>query len=256
MSRIANLKKLSKILDKEPKLIEVQKTRTIFVGDTHGDFDATQKIVENYFRPGTKLVFLGDYVDRGENSQQNIDYLIELKIEHPQSVFLLVGNHEGYAKLPFLPAEWWQELKPSLKQEYSLVFDKLPLAFSISEILALHGGLPEVKNLKAINKIKPGSKPWFWILWGDFKEIPGGYLGPDPLTNRPLFGRNHFFDLMERFKKTVLIRSHQPDAPQLMFDNRCLTIFSSSIYRQERRIAIFDPAQKINTAKDLKILTL
>jgi len=62
---------------------------------------------------------------------------------------------------------------------------------------------------------------------------------------------------MDRFNKKVLIRSHQPDAPQFMFDNRCLTIFTSSAYTRERTIAIFDLQQApIKTAKDLKIIKI
>jgi len=48
------------------KLIEIKKAKKIiFVGDTHGDLDASQKVIKDYLKEGNKIVFLGDYVDRG-----------------------------------------------------------------------------------------------------------------------------------------------------------------------------------------------
>ncbi|PJA83945.1 MAG: serine/threonine protein phosphatase, partial [Candidatus Nealsonbacteria bacterium CG_4_9_14_3_um_filter_37_29] len=47
------------------KLIEIKKAKkVIFVGDTHGDLEASQKIIKDYLKPENKFVFLGDYVDR------------------------------------------------------------------------------------------------------------------------------------------------------------------------------------------------
>jgi hypothetical protein len=78
-------------------------------------------------------------------------------------------------------------------------------------------------------------------------------LGLDIFTGRPQFGRDYFFKLMEKFNKKVLIRSHQPDAPLFIFDDRCLTIFTSSAYKKERTIAIYDFEKEIKIAKDLEI---
>jgi serine/threonine protein phosphatase 1 len=41
-----------------------------------------------------KIVFLGDYVDRGVNSHKVIDRLIELKEKYKEKVVCLCGNHE------------------------------------------------------------------------------------------------------------------------------------------------------------------
>jgi len=53
------------------------------------------KIKENKKR-NFYMVFLGDYSDRGENGLDTLFLLMRLKIENPDNVFLLRGNHESY----------------------------------------------------------------------------------------------------------------------------------------------------------------
>lgn len=121
------------------------------------------------------------------------------------------------------------------------------------DILALHGALPDLKSLAEFEKIENGDENWLRICWGDFLDQPGQNLGIDPLSGRPRFGREYFFKLMKRFNKKILIRSHQPDCPRFMFDERCLTIFTSSVYVRERTIAILDFENEIKNAKDLEV---
>lgn len=241
----------------EPRLIQLDSGKAIFVGDTHGDLEATQKTIRTYLEPDSKLVFLGDYVDRGPASLENINFLLEQKIEYPDSIYLLMGNHEGHALFTFHPADFWEGLDAELRQRYSSVLSVLPLAVSTSNgIIALHGALPDVSSLEDINGIEPGSTGWHQITWGDWQERKGGFLGMDRYTGRPQFGRGWFEEMMSRLDKDVLIRSHQPDAPPTMYDKRCLTIFTSSAYRRyvsERTIALVDLRKEVKSADDIDI---
>lgn len=67
------------------------------IGDIHGQIAQLKvlyrRISTRPLRPFDKLVFLGDYVDRGENSKAVIEFLLRLKQEHPEVIFLR-GNHE------------------------------------------------------------------------------------------------------------------------------------------------------------------
>jgi hypothetical protein len=243
-----------KTLDKEPKLLEMPaRGQIVFVGDTHGDFEATKTVVKRYLSSDRKLVFLGDYVDRGGASRANINYLLCLKLAYPASLFLLQGNHEGYGVFKFYPADFWEATDPELRALYERVLLKLPLAVSTNSIIGLHGALPDIGALIDIDKIRPGDEAWQQIVWGDWQETSGDYLGIDTNTGRPQFGRGHFDRVMKRLGKSILIRSHQPGSPRLMYDNRCLTIFTSYAYMPLRTIAIADWEKEINTAHDLLI---
>jgi predicted phosphodiesterase len=241
----------------EAKLIQVESGKVIFVGDTHGDLEATEKVVHKYLKPKNRLVFLGDYVDRGPSSLENINFLLQQKIAHPDSLYLLMGNHEGYAVGSFHPADFWEKLDAEFRQRYSEVLSNLPLAVSTPNgIIALHGALPNVSALADINKIKPGDVEWHQITWGDWQQKAGKFLGVDPYTGRPQFGRGWFQEIIARLGKNVLIRSHQPDVPPTMYGKRCLTIFTSSAYGyhiSERTIALVDLKKPVKSVDDIEI---
>ena len=246
-----------KIFADEANLIRLESGKVVFVGDTHGDFEATSKVIERYLKPGIKLVFLGDYVDRGLASLENINFLLQQKIEHPDNLFLLMGNHEGYGVVPFSPANFWEGLDVELRQRYIAVLSKLPLAASTTNgVIALHGALPDVPGLDDIDEIKLGGDKWHQITWGDWQEMEGGFLGFDSYTGRPQFGQGWFEEIMSRFDKNILIRSHQPNAPQVMYGGRCLTIFTSSAYKHyvsERTIALIDLEDEVHSVADVRI---
>ncbi len=95
------------------------------------------------------------------------------------------------------------------------------------------------------------------ILWGDFNEIRlgEGDESYDNRSGRPIYGKEYFNKIMKNLNKNVLIRSHQSDANQVMFNNKCLTIFTSSAYWVKRTIAIadFNKKKRIMGVDDLVI---
>lgn len=243
------IRDVGEIVEGEPALIELPPTgKVVFVGDTHGDLDATIAVVGKYLK-NHKLVFLGDYVDRGPMSRENILLLFLLKLARPRDVILLMGNHEAYAIMSFYPADFWGGLDPELRARYSTTLSKLPLVVSSGNgILALHGVPPDVERLSEINGIVPGSRKWRQITWGDLQDQQGEFLGE--YVGRPQFGRDYFNKIMSRLGKGILIRSHQPMTP-VLYGRRCLTIFTSHAYTPVRSIAIADLEREITTVDDL-----
>ncbi len=73
-------------------------TRLIYaIGDIHGQVTMLRALLARLralpLRDEDTLLFLGDYVDRGEDSRGVIETLLELRAERPNVVFLR-GNHE------------------------------------------------------------------------------------------------------------------------------------------------------------------
>jgi serine/threonine protein phosphatase 1 len=64
------------------------------VGDIHGEYELLSELLANLpLREGDSLVFMGDYVDRGPDSREVVDVLLEFQKAWP-CVFLM-GNHES-----------------------------------------------------------------------------------------------------------------------------------------------------------------
>jgi predicted phosphodiesterase len=245
------LEKTGRIFESEPRLISLpSEGKVVFVGDTHGDLEASQQVVRQYLKKPYRIVFLGDYVDRGDYSEENIQYLLGLKLEHPEEIFFLAGNHEGFMVKPFRPSDFWSSISPEKRESYGALFSEFPLAATAQNgILALHGALPDLKSLEEMSRIELGDENWDRILWGDFVENEDEFLGD--LWGRPQFGRPYFERMMKRYQKQVLVRSHQPHAPLKMFNRCCITIFTSHVYLPIRTIAIVDTEKEIRTSEDL-----
>ncbi len=243
--------KAGSIFEKEPRLIDLpSRGKVVFVGDTHGDLDATEQVIHQYLKKDYQIVFLGDYLDRGDYSEENIQFLLQMKLEHPDKIFLLAGNHEGFMVKEFYPVYFWSSISTEERKKYGLLFSKFPFAASAQNgLLALHGALPDLKSLEEMDQIELGDENWDRIVWGDFVENEMDILGD--LWGRPQFGRQYFNRLMERYQKQVLVRSHQPHAPITMFDKRCVTIFTSHAYLPTRTIAIADLEKEIRSAEDI-----
>lgn len=73
--------------------------RTIVIGDIHGCYDELKTLLnkleksKKYNKKTDKLIFLGDYIDRGDNSRLVIKLIRKLQ-KNNKNVIALMGNHE------------------------------------------------------------------------------------------------------------------------------------------------------------------
>jgi len=79
--------------------------RDYVVGDIHGCTDELIYLMEGLpLEPSDRIVFLGDYVDRGPDSKGVVSYLIEAQRKGMPEMIFLKGNHEdmflSYLGLP------------------------------------------------------------------------------------------------------------------------------------------------------------
>ena len=70
------------------------------VGDVHGRHDLLIQLLDRIFEDATayagppKIVFLGDYIDRGEHARDTIDLLLDVAGRPEAKAVFLMGNHE------------------------------------------------------------------------------------------------------------------------------------------------------------------
>ncbi len=64
---------------------------TYVIGDIHGCLRPLQRLLAKIApQPGDEVVFIGDYIDRGPDSREVVEYLLGL----PYRCVFLMGNHE------------------------------------------------------------------------------------------------------------------------------------------------------------------
>lgn len=74
--------------------------RLYAIGDIHGRFDLMTRLLESIKAEAdratvpSKLIFLGDYIDRGLQSRAVMDGLLSLNYDEQEAPVFLLGNHE------------------------------------------------------------------------------------------------------------------------------------------------------------------
>jgi serine/threonine-protein phosphatase 2A catalytic subunit len=95
--------------------------------------------------PHTNFLFLGDYVDRGNNSLECFAYILALKAKYRSRVTILRGNHESCEinKIYGFYDECFKKYGDErVWKLFTDIFMCLPLAALVeSRIFCLHGGL-------------------------------------------------------------------------------------------------------------------
>jgi len=133
--------------------------RLIAIGDIHGKLSKLQGLIEK-IEPAAddRLVFLGDYIDRGPDSFETIEYIIRLKTNLP-NVVTLRGNHEDFVISLFMgnhsrrDREIWLTINGGDQtmasyrrhgvylKEHQEFYMNLPLFYEIEEYFFCHAGV-------------------------------------------------------------------------------------------------------------------
>ena len=132
-----------------------------FIGDIHGCYTALMKILEDKIKDDEFYIFTGDYIDRGIENAEVLNFLIE--IANRKNVLLLEGNHERYIyeyahNIPthsrqFNEVTYYELLQKKVdKKELRKLYRKIAQCAYVSyhgqTFLATHGGISNIdKNL-------------------------------------------------------------------------------------------------------------
>ncbi|MEA2033612.1 MAG: metallophosphoesterase family protein [Euryarchaeota archaeon] len=216
----------------------------VVVGDLHGDMESLVHILKDIEDLNAdRIVFLGDYGDRGSESVEVYYVLLKLKVsegkgrEKEKKIIILRGNHEGPPDMPVMP----HDLPFLFTKKYGMrgkeVYEKLkelwgylPYAVLVEgRYLMLHGGLPvnvdSIEDIAFAHDSHPASSNFEEILWSDPVEGKGDFYSMRGAGR--MFGE----DVTERGLRAVgvktLIRSHEPcEGVEVRQRGKVLTLFS------------------------------
>lgn len=254
------IQQASEILKKEPAVLQIStknsKSDFVIVGDIHGSIESLLNVFDVKGYPNkTKYLFLGDYVDRGNNSCEVIILLYSLKCLYPDNIHLIRGNHEFRDINDYygFKEECYNRIRSSRygislsagEHFFEVVtesFKHLPIcAILDNTIFCVHGGISSLledrQQLLSIQKVG---------IESDFSDaIQNELLWNDPSDTIPLydksergigllFGQEALDSFLRKMQFKLVIRGHQveDDGYNWPFGESggILTVFSSFDY--------------------------
>jgi len=167
-------------------IIETSGERVFVIGDLHGCPEETEVLLQHMedslgLAEQDLVIFLGDYIDRGPNSNETIELVLEFKRKFPTTI-CLKGNHEdmlldflgfggrlgqaflynggletiqSYGISVFAPPE---EMVNALPPEHFKFLTELESIVKIDGYICVHAGLNPLRDLEAQN-----DSDVFWI---------------------------------------------------------------------------------------------
>lgn len=250
--------KVCDIMIMEPNLRHVDEN-TYVVGDIHGQFSDLVYIFEFFGSPeSVSYVFLGDYIDRGENSLECIMLLLVYKILYPHNITLIRGNHEQESINKVYG--FYDEIQT--KYHSSGVWKTINEVFSYFNLgcvvgkryLCVHGGISpritksKIERAQRFDKILDDSIIND-VIWSDpyYKDR----FALNPRGSGFLFGKTALKQFLVTNDFDMLIRSHQLAIEGFKFDldGLCLTVWSAPDYMGK----CSNPASVLYIEKDISI---
>jgi len=238
----------------ESTVLRLRAPTKIF-GDLHGQFGDLMRLFAEYGSPSTvgdiayvDYLFLGDYVDRGAFSLETMSLLLALKVEYPDTVHLLRGNHEE-ADINALFGfriecieRLGEEAGITAWNRFNVMFQWLPLAAVIEDRVAcMHGGIG--RSITHISQLEELERPLTMdtggiilmdVLWSDPTEsdrvegLRPNARGPGLVT----FGPDRVRKFCEDNDLQMIIRAHEcvMDGFERFAQGMLITVFSATNY--------------------------
>ena len=227
----------------QPVFLELESPLTV-CGDTHGQYKDLLRLFEiGGFPPEANYVFMGDYVDRGEQSIETICLLLAYKIKYEENFFLLRGNHEcaSINRIYGFFDECKRRYDLKIWKLFTDLFNYLPIAACIDDkIFIVHGGLsPELKDIEQLKKIKrptdiPDDGLLCDILWSDpDNNLKNKEWGDNDRGVSVTFGDKVIKKFLEKNNLDLICRAHQVVEEGYEFfndDRELITVFSAPNY--------------------------
>ncbi|MFN7949462.1 MAG: metallophosphoesterase family protein [Blastocatellia bacterium] len=172
--------------------------RTLVIGDVHGKLSLLNRLLdETGYQAGVdRLVFIGDLVDRGEDSRGVVARALALKLQAPELVTVIRGNHEEMM-IDALTAsgeeaeksELWyfnggietlqsymeDEGRLNLPQSHLDFLESLPMWHEDEHAIYVHAAMVEAADGSFVH---PRQEPWnAELLWSRNRRFFAEYKG-------------------------------------------------------------------------------
>jgi protein phosphatase len=246
--------------------------KVIVVGDIHGDLESLVHILKDIEAINAdRIVFLGDYGDRGSESVEVYYVLLNLKklktSEGKEKIIMLRGNHEGPPDMPVMPhdlpflfTEKFGVRGKAVYKKLKELWEYLPHAALVEgRYLMLHGGLPvnasSIQDIAFAHESHPASSNFEEILWSDPVEGKGDFYSTRGAGR--MFGEDITEKVLSAIGVKTLIRSHEPcEGVEVRQRGKVLTLFSrkGSPYFNTRAAYLILDENALMEAKDAEEL--
>ncbi|MFM7022529.1 MAG: fructose-bisphosphatase class III [Flavobacteriales bacterium] len=176
------------------------------IGDIHGEFYKLKTLVDSILREdaAAEFIFIGDYVDKGEQVKEVLDFLSDFKTKH--TCTFLLGNHEyqwieaakgdetaiayllkygGRCTMNSFKTEDVQALALQLESQYAFAFSAALTFTETPDYFICHSGLPALKFAALPAQLE--AKDLLFNRY-DFLRHPHLYCG-----KRVIFGHTAFY---------------------------------------------------------------
>ena len=193
--------------------------RVIAIGDLHGQNGPLHRMLQKIdLRSGDFIIFIGDYNDRGPNSKELVQQLIEVSFAHPHVAFLR-GNHGdmllgslGYSAMVSDMSTWLYNGGFATLHSYGLSRDELNRIVSLWD---------ESERWAALMKVFPKAHINFFLdleLYVETEHFFFCHAGVDPAVSieegkqsphNLLWMREHLYTDEPCWEKT-LVCGHTP----------------------------------------------
>lgn len=214
--------------------------RIIVVGDLHGDYGALRSLERKIkLDERSRLVFLGDYTDRGAQGVEVVERVGEL-LEQP-NVIALKGNHEDYrgSAPTFSPCTFIDEVERKrgdwgayFRKEFRPFVNKLHIAAMLAgRALFVHGGVSgRIRGVRDLRN--PTRRVETDVLWSDPSDVPGER--PSSRGAGVEFGEDVTKRVCKALGVKIIIRSHEPAkaarGPVYEHGGRLITTSATGVY--------------------------
>lgn len=260
---------LGPVLQREPRMLELDDPLYV-LGDIHGNIGDMFEFESRLWPLGpayspAKILFLGDYVDRGAFGVEVVMYLFASKCLYPDRFFVLRGNHEirSIQKAFTFHGEclkkFGDDLGGRVFESINLCFDSLPVCAVVNQkVFCVHGGIPppnlceiEGKSLTLKQVVNDMPVPlnldesplhlawnllWNDPIWQNSKaSLDDNGFGLNVTRNTGyVFSSTALHNFLTKNNLSHVIRAHQVQMEgfQIRYSSKLLTVFSSSSYAQ------------------------